>query len=914
MQNIELLLQPIKGLDQLKQVVQHYGVQLDNHNRALCPFHKEKTPSFFIYVNDKGEGCYKCHGCEEGGDIINFIQQQECCTFNEAVRKAYDILGLEFDWEYSNIENFIKFLKENLANYMDSYVYTNEQGNPVYMKYKYWDNTINKKSFTTKELVATEKSYKFGKDFSTTPKHIYNLQYVLKAINNKKPVVFVEGEKDCETLIRKGYTATTIYSKRWDDNYSKELTGADIVFIGDTGQAGEEFKQLVWHNLKSVVKSFKVVNLPGLKEMGDNKDVTDWLEAGHTKDELINIIRNRSLDLLSLYELQQDYNGIYKYIFNKKGCVVTNEDGTPKKSYITDFNVIEGTIIRNTDSDEQTIQLKIRNKMGYVTHVKCNGRELFADLRTFKKAIGIDNVFTGTGEDLGRLHKWVYSYFIASMESCYTVTGIRNIIGEYELITNNGVLKRDGTFNTSVRANNDLHNINFTGVTPLTKDEANKLCKYLFSFNTPTNVYNSLGLGLAHMLNSYIRESVKDNLPILQITGQSNCGKSKTFDILRMLYGNTQPAIIYGGLTKFTIMKILNDTYLPVFIDETKPECYPKFIQDQLTAAVRGMTEGNISLRGKKDQTHNTYKTNSTLLFCGEDELKDETAIKNRSNIVLYTESAKSRTGSQAINYLCKSAEGRQFLHKLSYSLYLEVLNNWDVASIEVKYDIIMEKYNLLNTITSDRECNTVVYTLMGLELLTDTLSALGVNVSNYMDMEEAPHLIINNVRTNVLEGSEGSAQSELDKMLLLIDSYVDPVYRPNSDNIMANVDYIIRDNELYMNVTSCYNKLKVLSKKYDVNVPLSVRAFRQQLESSSICKRADKNANTQLPILNSFGEVQNEVDGKRFRAFVLDLNELSKIGCCNLANTESQNVQIEDTNVVKLKFANRKKHGTEVF
>lgn len=290
MQNIELLLQPIKGLNQLKQVVQYYGIQLDNHNRALCPFHKEKTPSFFIYVNGDGEGCFKCHGCGEGGDIINFIQQQECCTFNEAVRKAYDILGLEFDWEYSNIENFIKFLKENQANYMDSYVYTNEQGNPVYMKVKYWDDTYNKKTFTTKELVPTEKSYKFGKDFSTTPKHIYNLQYVLKAIENKKYVVFVEGEKDCETLIKRGFTATTIYSKHWEDNYTKELTGADIVFIGDTGQAGEEFKQLVWHNLKSVVKSFKVVNLKGIEELGDNKDVTDWLEAGHTKKELLTCI------------------------------------------------------------------------------------------------------------------------------------------------------------------------------------------------------------------------------------------------------------------------------------------------------------------------------------------------------------------------------------------------------------------------------------------------------------------------------------------------------------------------------------------------------------------------------------------------------------------------------------------------
>lgn len=905
-------------LANFRAIFNYYNIEYKEGMGKLqfrCPFHNDHKPSAGVTTKDGSNYYFNCFTCGTGGNLINFVRNMEgYCNYWKAVKLTHDILGLPLDSKFNQLWEFSDYCQTNIKapkgfDYLDDiYMYVNEHNIPVYMKAKFKTNDGAKtyKVYTVTEVVDRGNTYYRYKEGQDCKPILYNLPAVTQAIEKGYNIYFVEGEKDADTLINLGLTATTIQSKTKNEevwnSYSTPLQGANIVFVGDTGLAGEKFKKEVWENLKDKVNSFKVVTLPGLKEMGDNKDVTDWLEAGHTKDELINVVRNRSLDLLNKHELQQDYNGIYKYKFDKDGDIVTNTDGSPKKFYITDFNVIEGTIIRNTDSDEQTIQLKIRNRMGYVTLVKCNGRELFADIKTFKKAIGIDNVFTGKGDDLGRLHKWVYSYFITSMESCYTVTGIRDIIGEYELITNNGVLKRDGTFDTSVRANNDIHNINFTGVTPLTEDEANKLCKYLFNFNTPTNVYNTLGLGLAHMLNSYIRESVKDNLPILQITGQSNCGKSKTFDILRMLYGNEQKSINYGGLTKFTIMKILNDTFLPVFIDETKPECYPKFIQDQLTAAVRGMTEGNISLRGKKDQTHNTYKINSTLLFCGEDELKDETAIKNRSNIVLYTESNKSRTGSRVINYLCKSTEGKKFLHKLSYSLYLEVLNNWDVDSIEVKYDIIMEKYNLLNTITSDRECNTVVYSIMGLELLTDTLSTLGVDISKYMDMEEAVHLIINNVQTNVLEDNGGSVQSELDKMLLLIDSYVDPVYRPNSDNIMLNVDYIIEDNELYMDVNACYNKLKVLSKRYDVTVPLSIRAFRQQLERSIVCNRVEKNANTQLPVLNSFGEVQGRGKGKRFRAFVLDINELQRIGCCNLVDPEL--VQIDNT---VIPFKNRR-------
>ena len=292
MANINMLVQQISTLDHLKQVVQDYGVQLDRHNKGLCPFHKEKTPSFFLYTNSSGKGCFKCHGCGEQGDIISFIMLQEVCTFNEALRKAYEILGMELNWEYNNIENFINFLKEHQQNYMDSYVYVDKEGNPVYMKMKYWDTEHNKKTFITKGLTQTEKSYKFNNEFSATSKHVYNLPQVLKAIINGKQVVVVEGEKDADNLIRRGFTATTIYSKHWDNNYTSELSGADIVFIGDTGQAGEEFKHIVWSNLKGKVNSFKVVELKDIDKLGDNKDVTDWLESGHTVKELYKCINN----------------------------------------------------------------------------------------------------------------------------------------------------------------------------------------------------------------------------------------------------------------------------------------------------------------------------------------------------------------------------------------------------------------------------------------------------------------------------------------------------------------------------------------------------------------------------------------------------------------------------------------------
>lgn len=54
-----------------------------NNNKALCPFHNERTPSFS--VNPQGQ-YFHCFGCGVGGDVIKFIQLYENVNFKEAVR------------------------------------------------------------------------------------------------------------------------------------------------------------------------------------------------------------------------------------------------------------------------------------------------------------------------------------------------------------------------------------------------------------------------------------------------------------------------------------------------------------------------------------------------------------------------------------------------------------------------------------------------------------------------------------------------------------------------------------------------------------------------------------------------------------------------------------------------------------
>jgi DNA primase len=63
-----------------------------NEFKACCPFHKERTPSF--WVNDQ-KGFYHCFGCGAHGDAIRFLTDARGTSFREAVQELADAAGLE---------------------------------------------------------------------------------------------------------------------------------------------------------------------------------------------------------------------------------------------------------------------------------------------------------------------------------------------------------------------------------------------------------------------------------------------------------------------------------------------------------------------------------------------------------------------------------------------------------------------------------------------------------------------------------------------------------------------------------------------------------------------------------------------------------------------------------------------------
>ncbi len=60
--------------------------------KGLCPFHDEKSPSFNV---TPARGFFHCFGCQEGGDVISFVQKIDSLGFTEAVERLAGQYGVE---------------------------------------------------------------------------------------------------------------------------------------------------------------------------------------------------------------------------------------------------------------------------------------------------------------------------------------------------------------------------------------------------------------------------------------------------------------------------------------------------------------------------------------------------------------------------------------------------------------------------------------------------------------------------------------------------------------------------------------------------------------------------------------------------------------------------------------------------
>lgn len=135
-------IQEVKSRLDIAQVVAQYVPTLKRAGRSYkgnCPFHKEKTPSFIVTPDLQ---IFKCFGCGEAGDVIEFIKKIERVEFGEALKIAADKAGYQLTDNYGSKEDE-KFKQEKERIYNANKLAT-----------QYWNY-----------ILKTHKAGKIGRDY-----------------------------------------------------------------------------------------------------------------------------------------------------------------------------------------------------------------------------------------------------------------------------------------------------------------------------------------------------------------------------------------------------------------------------------------------------------------------------------------------------------------------------------------------------------------------------------------------------------------------------------------------------------------------------------------------------------------------------------------------------------------------------
>jgi RecA-family ATPase len=138
----------------------------------------------------------------------------------------------------------------------------------------------------------------------------YRLPELIKATAAKKDVVIVEGEKDVDALRAFGIAATTCPSGagKWRDDYNQYFKGASVVIIGDNDEPGRNHARDVARALAPIAARVRVLDLAACwPECPPKGDISDWIAAGGTRDQLIELI-NRAPEYAERVEANASNN------------------------------------------------------------------------------------------------------------------------------------------------------------------------------------------------------------------------------------------------------------------------------------------------------------------------------------------------------------------------------------------------------------------------------------------------------------------------------------------------------------------------------------------------------------------------------------------------------------------------------
>lgn len=260
-----------------------------------CAGTQHKKDHWCVSV-DLAQQIWHCNDCQTGGSIVDWLSIEQGKSASQIFK------------ELAGNDTPPPDDEPNTPQIEKVYDYTDEHGNLKYQAVR-----MHPKSFRQRH---PDDHGGWIWNMEGVTRVLYRLPEVLKA----STVWIAEGEKDCDNLVKLGFTATCNVggALKWLDAYSEVLNGKHVVVVPDNDEPGRKHATQIIASLTNKALSAKLVPMPE-----PHKDASDYIATFKTPEEAkaaLDALENKAvhalkpLPLFNIQELEEKYTQLVRNV------------------------------------------------------------------------------------------------------------------------------------------------------------------------------------------------------------------------------------------------------------------------------------------------------------------------------------------------------------------------------------------------------------------------------------------------------------------------------------------------------------------------------------------------------------------------------------------------------------------------
>lgn len=267
------IFEKVKDQVKIADAVEAFGIKLNSRDKGLCPFHREKTPSFSI---DRKNNIFTCFGCGETGDVITFASKMKEVEPLEAAKLLAEMFHIDVDdcSKRTSIKDYLKACIKDAdkTDYFQKRGLTKETVKKYCLGYDAKRNAIvlpysSELRYYQTRSISDKKFYKpTNEEAGAEP--LFNRKALWGT--SKEPVFIVESPLCALSIMQCGGVSVSLCGVGGANKLVKEVKSkkpnAPLVLCLDNDDPGQKASALLEKELQAAKIPYIVFNVAGSKK------------------------------------------------------------------------------------------------------------------------------------------------------------------------------------------------------------------------------------------------------------------------------------------------------------------------------------------------------------------------------------------------------------------------------------------------------------------------------------------------------------------------------------------------------------------------------------------------------------------------------------------------------------------------